>query len=88
MEIGDRLLRLAGSGEEGALIALQHAQPGLNVSGMIAARFGFQLQIRAQERRSQFGDQFFHGIPGVAEASREVAMEVTGRTRKVDVFVT
>ncbi len=55
-------LRLAGCCEDRPGVALQHLQPGLNISGMIQAGLGRQTEIGAEEGRAQLGDKLLDGV--------------------------
>ena len=63
------LRRLGCGREDGLLVALQNAEPVLDVARMIAARFGRDAEIAAKEGRAEFGNQLFDGIGFVAEAA-------------------
>lgn len=59
-------LRVGGGSKDRPFVFLQDLEPALNVSGMIGARLGRQLQIGAKERRAKLGNQLFAGITFIA----------------------
>ncbi len=71
----DGALRVGGGLEDEPLVILQNGEPGGDVGGVIIADLGRQFQIGAQERRSQFRDEFLVGIGFVAPG---LAAEVAG----------
>lgn len=62
-------LRVHGSGEDRAFVALEHLQPVLDVRGVVPANFRRDLQIGAQEGRCQIGH----------ELTDEASLESSGR---------
>src|SRR5271156_6165150 len=69
-------LCVGGGGEHCSVISSQHLQPSCDVGRMIFARFQSKLQIGAQERPPEFGNQFFDSVIFAAEAMpAEVTVE-------------
>ena len=52
-EVG-RLARLAGGGEDGAIVLFEKRQPIIDVRGV--AEFTVHAEVSAEERRGQLGD--------------------------------
>ena len=52
VEIGDGLLRLGGGGENGAGVGLHHANPVVDIAGVIGMRLAVDAEARANEARS------------------------------------
>ena len=52
-EVG-RLARLAGGGEDGAVVLFQKRQPIIDIRGV--AEFAVHAEVGAEERRGQLGD--------------------------------
>ena len=67
------LARLACSGEDRALVFAQKRYPILNVARV--PQLAFDVEMSAQERGRQFGDQLLGGIGLGAEPVPEVAIE-------------
>lgn len=78
-EIGGAL-RVRGGGEDRPLVVFERFEPGADVSGVILAMPGREVEIGAQERRTKLGDQFFHGVARVTEA---LAPEIPLKARRV-----
>ncbi len=55
-------LRLAGGRENGAGVALQDFQPGLDVAGVIEPGLRRKPEIGAQESGTEFGHQLLDGV--------------------------
>ena len=58
---------MAGGGEDRPLVALQHGEPALNISGVILTRFGSNPKIGTKESRADLGNEFFHCITGIGK---------------------
>ena len=67
VEIIGGLLRVAGGGEDRALVVLQDLQPRRDVSGVVVAGFRGDAKIGAEERRADFRDKLFHGVACIGE---------------------
>jgi hypothetical protein len=82
-EIGGAL-RVRGGGEDGALVGFEDAELVVDIAGVVVAKFGGELHVGAEKRRSEFGDQFFAGVAFVAPflafeaAVRALAMQKKG----------
>lgn len=77
-------LRERGCGEDRAAILLQDFQPALDISGVIAAGLGGQLQIGAEESRAKLSDQLFTGVAFIAPAlAAKVAIKAALMLRPV-----
>jgi hypothetical protein len=50
------------------LVCFQNLKPVVYVLGVILTRFSAQPEMRASERRAQFGNQFFGGIGVIAKS--------------------
>ena len=75
MQIFDRLAGLTGSLEDELLVSFQDFEPMCNVAGMVAFLGQIQLELGAQECRTQFRDQFFHCIDVITPCFRFCAVE-------------
>lgn len=72
----DGALCVSGSGEHCSVISSQHFQPRCDVGRMMFARSQGKLQIGAQERSPEFGNQFLDRVTFAPEAMpAEVAVE-------------
>ena len=71
-EVG-RLARLAGGGEDGAIVLFQKRQPIIDVRGV--AELAVYAEVGAEERRGQLRDQFLGGIRARTESIFQVAIE-------------
>ena len=80
MQVVRRALRVGGGLEDEARIVLQNFQPVGDVGGVLLARLACQFQIRAQERGSQLGDEFFLRVAFIAPL---LAAEVARKARRV-----
>jgi hypothetical protein len=75
LEVTRGVLRFAGGSENGFLVILQNSEPIFDIRGVIDAWFRLNSQIGAYETGSKLSDQFFHAVPFIAEAAREIAVE-------------
>src|ERR1017187_6843021 len=57
-----RALRVAGRGEDRAVVRLEDGEPVGNVSGVILTRLQRQVKISAEKSGSKFGHEFFDGV--------------------------
>jgi len=80
MQIIHGALRVGGGGEDCAVVVLQDLQPEGDVRSVIVTDFRREFEIGAQERASQFGNEFLVGIAGVAPA---LAPEFTVKAGRV-----
>jgi len=71
-EVG-RLARLAGGGEDGAIVLFQKRQPIIDVRGV--AEFTVHAEVSAEERRGQLRDQLLGRIRLRTESIFQVAIE-------------
>jgi len=60
-------LGVSGRLKDGALVLLQNLEPVVQVSGMVVAWLRGNAQVAAEERGTDFGDQFLAGVAFVAE---------------------
>ena len=74
LQVRDRFLRLAGGGEDGTFVVTESLEPILYVRSVIGTRFESQLQMCAEHGARNFGNQFFHGVPLIAEATCEITI--------------
>jgi hypothetical protein len=51
MQIIGGMLRVGGGGEDGAVVALQHIEPGCEIGRVIVARLGCNVEIGTEKRR-------------------------------------
>jgi hypothetical protein len=56
VEIIGGLLRVAGGGEDRALVVLQDLKPRRDISGVVVAGFRRDAKIGAEKRRANFSD--------------------------------
>ena len=69
-------LCVGGGGEHCSVVSSQHFQPGCDIGRVIFARFQSKLQIGAQERGPEFGNQFLDSVTFAPEAMpAEVTVE-------------
>jgi hypothetical protein len=68
MEIVRRLLRMCGGGEDRPLIGPEHLQPMAEIADVILPNVRCQLQVAAEERCAELGDEFLHGVTVIPEA--------------------
>ena len=81
-------LRVAGSGEDEALVALQHRQPAGDVGGMVGPHLRRDAQIRTKKGAAQFRTQLLTRIAFVAVAlPPEIARQPLVVLRPVGQFV-
>jgi len=80
-------LRKRGGVEYGTLVGFQNGQPCGKVGCVIGARFEGDLEIGAQERCTNLGDEFLAGIGMIGEALTEIAIATVCRRCPVDQFV-
>ncbi len=66
MQIIDRALRVAGGGDDEALVTLQDREPGGDIGGVVRPDFWRDTEIAGEESGPEFGDEFFAGIAFVA----------------------
>jgi len=79
---------VAGSAEYRAVVILQDFEPGGDVGRVFLARLKSELQVGAQERGTQFCDEFLGGIAGVAPAlAAQIAVEARGVLGRVNQFM-
>src|SRR4249919_1891291 len=71
-EVG-RLARLAGGGEDGAVVLFQKRQPIIDVRG--AAEFAVHAEVGAEERRGQLRDQLLGRIRLRTESIFQIAIK-------------
>src|SRR5437588_8207591 len=63
-------------GEHCSIVSSQYFQPGCDIARMIFARFQGKLQVGAQKRSPEFGNQFLDSVTFAAEAMpAEVTVE-------------
>jgi len=60
-------LRVGGGGEDGAGVVLEDFEPVRDIGGVILAGFERQFQVGAQERGSEFGNEFLLRVGVAAE---------------------
>jgi len=69
-------LCVSGGGEHSSIVRSQHFQPSCDVGRMIFARFQGKLQVGAQKRSPEFGNQFLDRVTFASEAMpAEVTVE-------------
>jgi hypothetical protein len=68
VQIIGRALRVAGCGEDEALVVLQHLKPRRDVGRMVCANLRRDAEIGREEGRTELGDQLFQSIAFVAVA--------------------
>ena len=56
------LLCVAGGSEDGAIVVLQHLKPVRDVARVVLAWFKRKIQVRAEERRTEFRDKLLDGV--------------------------
>ena len=56
MQEGGSALGVPGGGEDRALVVPEHAQPVLDIAGMIRARLRRQPEVGTEKGRAQLGD--------------------------------
>ena len=59
-------LRVGGGLKDRPLVVLQDLEPGRNIGGVVVPDVRGNAKVSAQERRAELGDQFFPGIPLIA----------------------
>lgn len=72
---------------KGQLLFAENRKPTLHVESVILARLIGDTEFSAQEGRSEFSHEFFHGIGISAETSREIAIEARRMTAPVYVLM-
>ena len=76
-------------GEHCSIVSSQYFQPGCDIGRMIFARFQGKLQVGAQKRSSEFGNQFLDRVTFAPEAMpAEVTAEPGLAARPVSTFIT
>ena len=69
-------LCVSGGGEHCSVVSSQDSQPGCDIGRMIFAGLKIKLQVGAQERGPEFGDQFFDRVTFAPKAMpAEVTVE-------------
>ena len=61
MQEGGGALGITRGGEDRPLVVLEHAQPILDIAGVILARLRRQTKVGGQKSASEFGHKFFGG---------------------------
>jgi len=79
-------LCLAGGGEDGARVVLQHAQPRCHVCGMIGARMVGDPEVGEHERSCQFGADLLDRQTVALEPLGKIAVEPVLCARSVRVM--
>ena len=75
-------------GEHCSIVSSQYFQPGCDIGGMIFARFQGKLQVGAQKRSPEFGNQFLDRVTFAPEAMpAEVSVEPGLAARPVSTFM-
>ena len=81
-------LCVGGGGEHCSIVSSQYFQPGCDIGRMIFARFQSKLQVGAQERSPEFGNQFLDRVTFAPEAMpAEVTVEPGLAARPVSTFM-
>jgi hypothetical protein len=78
--------RFRGGGEDSFLVVLEDFEPVGDVLRMVSAGLRGDAKVPAQERSTEFGDQFFCGVALRAEAAGKIAVEAFLPTRPVRVM--
>ena len=60
-------LGVGGCLKDGALVILENLKPVVQVSGVVVAGFRGDAEVAAEKRGPDLRDQFFAGVPLVAE---------------------
>src|SRR5271154_6693661 len=75
-------------GEHCSVVSSQHFQPGCDIGCVIFARFQSKLQVGAQERGPEFGNQFLERVTFAPEAMpAEVTVEPGLAARPMRAFM-
>jgi hypothetical protein len=71
-----RALRVAGRGEDRAVVCLENVQPVGDVGGVVLTRLKRQIKIGTEERGAEFGHEFFDRVAfGPETVGAEVARQ-------------
>ena len=88
VEIIGSALRMASGAEYRAAVMLEDFEPGGDVGSIFLARLKSDLQVGAQERGTQLGDQFLGAIAGIAPAlAAKIAVKARGVLGRVNQFM-
>jgi hypothetical protein len=81
-----RLLRLAGSGEDGAGVVLQELEPGGDVGGVVGAWMVRKTEVGEDVAGCQLRNQLLDGQGLAREPGAEVPVEAVFGTRRMTVM--
>lgn len=86
-KIFDRFLRLPCRREYRPVITLEYLKPRIDVGRVVRSRFMGDVEIGAQECRTELCHKFFHRIFRVPEALAQYSVEPVGCTTPVRQFM-